>query len=92
MRIDTKNKIVFFANAKTGSTSLRKLMDKYNDKRFCKDFFSVENPTHIAPHLLCKKFEELHKKNEYIDHQYDEYFSFTTIRNPWARIVSAYNY
>ena len=31
MRIDTKNKIIYFANPKTGSTSLRKIMDDYNN-------------------------------------------------------------
>ena len=31
MRIDTKNKIIYLANPKTGSTSLREIMDEYCD-------------------------------------------------------------
>ena len=31
MRIDTKNKIIYLANPKTGSTSLQKVIDKYCD-------------------------------------------------------------
>ena len=31
MRIDTKNKILYLANPKTGSTSIRKLMDNKNN-------------------------------------------------------------
>ena len=92
MRIDTENKIVYFANPKTGSTSLRKMMDKYcdfsiikhlNNNNMYHDHWSINN-YNIIFNILNKQT----KSNIYLS----EYFSFTTIRNPWDRVVSAFKY
>ena len=92
MRIDTKNKIIYFANPKTGSTSLRNMMDKYCDFSLIKH---LEDNNMYHDHWSMNKYETIFlilnkqpKSNIYLS----EYFSFTTIRNPWARIVSAFNY
>lgn len=93
MRIDSKNKIIYFANPKTGSTSLRKMMDKKNNRNLMN--YLKENNKY-GHHWNFKKykliFDELSEVNNKISVNLDEYFSFTTIRNPWRRIVSAYKY
>ena len=93
MRIDTKNKIIYLANPKTGSTSLRKMMDKKNNRNLMN--YLKENNKY-RHHWNFKKykliFDELSEVNNKISVNLDEYFSFTTIRNPWSRIVSAYKY
>jgi len=87
MRIDTNNKILYLANPKTGSTSLRKLMDK---KSNCWPLLNQLKKNNL--------FHDHWSINEYKDIliQYDidtrDYFSFTTIRNPWDRMVSAFKY
>lgn len=92
MRIDTKNKIIYLANPKTGSTSLRKMMDEHCDlsiiqslkkNGFYHDHFSM-NRYNIIFQALNKQIESKIYLNEY--------FSFTTIRNPWDRVVSAFEY
>ena len=93
MRIDTKNKIIYLANPKTGSTSLRKIMDKKNNRNLM-NYLKENNKYH--DHWSFEKFklifDELSEVNNKISVNLDEYFSFTTIRNPWRRIVSAYKY
>ena len=92
MRIDTKNKIIYLANPKTGSTSLRKIMDNYNDRsimEYLKD--NIMYHDHWSINKYNTIFEILNKQtksNIYLSN----YFSFTTIRNPWDRTVSAFKY
>ena len=92
MRIDTNNKIIYFANPKTGSTSLRKMMDKYCDFSIIKQ---LNNNNMYYDHCNMSKYNTFFrilnkqtKSNIYLS----EYFSFTTIRNPWDRAVSAFKY
>ena len=86
MRIDTNKKVIYYANPKTGSTSLRQVMDKHQD-------FSLIN--HLKDN---NKFHD-HWSFQFRPVLADEfsidikdYFSFTTIRNPWDRVVSAFKY
>ena len=87
MQISHKYKFIFFSFPKTGSESVRRLLDPYSDihgvpfwKRITKNpFFS-----HISP------IETMAIFNEY-GWNYDDYYKFTFVRNPWARMVSLYN-
>lgn len=88
MRIDTKNKVIYFANPKTGSTSLRKLMDKYCDFSIIKH---LENHNMFHDHWSMNMYKVIFDSKLKIT-QLNDYFSFTTIRNPWNRIVSAFKY
>ena len=92
MRIDTKNKIIYFANPKTGSTSLREVMNKYCDFDIMK---ILKNNSMYHDHWGVSKyntiFQILNKEtNSNID--LNNYFSFTTIRNPWDKVVSGFKY
>jgi hypothetical protein len=87
MRISHKYKFIFFANPKTGSETVRKILDPYADIRPEYDFpiVSSSNPyySHMPPIELKKVF--LTKGLNF-----EEYFKFTMVRNPWARLVSLY--
>ena len=91
MRIDTKNKIIYLANPKTGSTSLRLLMDP-NSNKYLLNLLKEKNlyNDHYNINIFQKNFNKLNIDN--IDLNLKNYFSFTTIRNPWERIVSAFKY
>lgn len=86
MRISHKYKFIFFANPKTGSETVREILELYSDvssvqyrkKNYKNPFYS-----HISPKEVKQIFEEKRLC-------YDEYFKFTFVRNPWARLVSLY--
>ena len=86
MRIDTINKIIYIANPKTGSTSLRKMMDKYNDNKL---FNKLNNNNDFNHHYNFQQWKKILLKYEI---NIEDYFVFTTIRNPFKRIISYYNY
>ena len=46
MRIDTNNKVIYFSNPKTGSTSLRVMMDKYCDFSILKKTNEIHSNEH----------------------------------------------
>jgi hypothetical protein len=67
------NKIAFVHNQKTGGTSMERWL-----KRRCPDAIQVG-----FPHTLAR---EMH---EQLGHeQWEDYFSFGFVRNPWDRLVS----
>lgn len=86
MRIDTINKIIYIANPKTGSTSLRMMMDTYKDKELHK---KLEKNGDYSDHYNFKRWKKILLKYNI---NIDEYFVFTTIRNPFERVVSLYKY
>ena len=83
MRISHKYKFVFFSNPKTGSESIRAMLDPYSD------IFSKEKhpiyPNHIIPTKLKVRFVKM-------GWNWEEYFKFSFVRNPWDRLVSYYYY
>tara|TARA_R110002167_G_scaffold366019_1_gene592663 strand:+ start:205 stop:807 length:603 start_codon:yes stop_codon:yes gene_type:complete len=82
MRISHKHKFIFLAVPKTGSTTIRRCLDSYSDIHSIND---PEGPLHwhARPPELKEYFEEQHWN-------WDEYFKFTFVRNPWSRAVSMY--
>ena len=86
MKIDTINKVIYIANPKTGSTSLRDMMHTYRDKELHKKLLKNGD---YHPHHNFKKWKKILLKYNI---NIDEYFVFTTIRNPFKRIYSWYNY
>lgn len=92
MRIDTNNKVIYFANPKTGSTSVRKMMDKYCDYSLIKH---LNNNNMLNEHWSMNMFNTIFlilNKETKSNINLREYFSFTTIKNPWDRVVSAFKY
>ncbi|MDD4955629.1 MAG: sulfotransferase family 2 domain-containing protein [Candidatus Omnitrophica bacterium] len=81
MRISHKYKFIFFSNPRTGSESVRKALDPFSDI-----FSSVNDPVynnHITPEELKNHFLKM-------GWDWDKYFKFCFVRNPWDRLVSIY--
>lgn len=83
-------KILYLENPKCGSGSIRNFL-KYT---FVKDIrilqHIVENKTKYDDyHSNIKQTKEICCN---LNLEFDNYFSFTTIRNPWAKMVSLYHY
>ena len=86
MRISHRYRFVFFSNPKTGSESVRALLDPYSDIVGVPMWkMTPDNPfySHISPREVRQLFTER-------GWLYDDYCSFTFVRNPWARLVSLY--
>ena len=87
MRISHRHKFVFFSNPKTGSESVRALLDPYSEIAGIPLWeCSPEFPfySHIRPVELRTIFRER-------GWEFDDYYRFTFVRNPWARLVSLYH-
>lgn len=86
MRLSHTHEFIFFSNPKTGSESVRKLLDPYSDVAGVPMWQRTEEQpfyTHIKP----VEVREILNERGF---DYDEYFTFTFVRNPWARMVSLY--
>jgi hypothetical protein len=85
MRASTRLKFVFISNPKCASTSLRKALDAHSNIRA--NPRSPRRPLshHASARVVKAMFTEQGR-------DWSEYFSFTTIRNPWARVASLYHY
>jgi len=82
MRISHRLKFIFFSKPRCASTSIRKILDPYAD------ILSTDKHPfhHHVTALILKKY---FKENDY---EWDNYFKFITIRNPWEMIVSLFHY
>ena len=86
MRISHEHRFVFFASPKTGSRSVRKLLDAYAEihgrpaHEVTADFPFYN---HMRPVELRDVFSER-------GWDFDAYFKFVMVRNPWSRLVSLY--
>jgi hypothetical protein len=84
MRISHTFKFAFLSNPKCGSTTIRRILDKFCD---VKDI--PGNPPPYHPHTNALEIQNLFRKEGW---KFSDYWIFTTIRNPWARMVSYYHY
>ncbi len=86
MRISHRHRFVFFASPKTGSRSVRKLLDAHSEihgrpaDELTEDFPFYN---HMRPVELRDVFESR-------GWDFDAYFKFVMVRNPWSRLVSLY--
>jgi len=87
LRISHKYKFIFFPIPKTGSKSLSEYLNPVSDiisvlyKDITPDFPFYYHMTPI----------ELKKHFDYRGWDFDSYFKFTLVKNPWKRIASSYN-
>jgi hypothetical protein len=86
MKISHRYNFVFFCNPKTGSESVRDLLEPYSD--FSSTTYrqrTAENPfySHMRPVEARDCFNAL-------NWNFSAYQKFVFIRNPWARMVSLY--
>ena len=77
MIISHKHKFVFLQTTKTGSSSIYVTL---------KEKYKTVNPENHLNAVQAKRFFDEKKYN------WDEYFKFAFVRNPWDRYVSAYYY
>jgi hypothetical protein len=86
MRISHRHRFVFFASPKTGSRSVRKLLDAHSEihgrpaDELTEDFPFYN---HMRPVELRDVFESR-------GWDFDGYFKFVMVRNPWSKLVSLY--
>jgi len=82
VRISHKYKFVFICVPKTGSTAVRRALDEYSDISSSVD---LSYTFHITTQEL---------KQRFIDNgwDWDEYFKFGFVRNPWESQVSRWVY
>lgn len=86
MRISHKYKFIFFSFPKTGSESLRKMLDPYSDiKDVSYQDITPDNPfySHISPEEMQIIFKER-------GWDFDSYHKIVCVRNPFDRLVSLY--
>jgi hypothetical protein len=86
MRLSHRYRFIFFSNPKTGSESVRLLLDAYSDIKGVPYLQRTPaNPfySHITPRETRDIFETY-------GWDFESYFKLTFVRNPWARLVSLY--
>jgi hypothetical protein len=84
MLISHKHKFVFISIPKTGSTSVRNSLSQYGD------VFSSSDPnSRLYLHLKAKDLKKYFINNKW---NWDEYYKFAFVRNPWDSILSQYCY
>ncbi|NDG54279.1 MAG: hypothetical protein EBY39_14850, partial [Flavobacteriia bacterium] len=94
MIISNKHRYAFIRLHRTGSTSISRYLNNFEDKWTdlieqiaSRDDLSLVagkpvDPHHV-PYFLARHF---------VPDELDSYFSFTFVRNPWDRFVSAWKY
>ena len=82
MRASTRHKFIFIANPKCGTQSLRDALGPHSNMQGSRKQ-KVRN--HSPAFEVKERFDELGR-------DWSEYFSFITIRNPWVKTASLYNY
>jgi len=82
MRISHRSKFIFLSNPKCASSSIRGILDPYSD---IVKIPELKYPW--TPHVGAKDLKEYFHK---IGWDWTKYFKFTTVRNPWDRMVSQY--
>jgi hypothetical protein len=89
VRISHRYKFVFFANPKTGSSSVRQFLNPYSDVMPVQNFDcrTPENP--FYPHMRPVEARECFERFGW---DFYGYTKFTCVRNPWARLVSLFHH
>ena len=81
MRFSKVRKFIYLANPKTGSTSVRSMLDSISDHK------KLIKKKQYHDHWSAQEYKLVFKKNGL---NWDDYYVFTTIRNPWAKYLSNY--
>ena len=86
MRISHKYRFIFLANPRTGSTTVRSLLDQYSDiKGVHPDRINHEFPFH--EHISALELKEIFDSRGW---NWCDYKKFCLVRNPYDRVVSFY--
>jgi hypothetical protein len=84
MLISHKHKFVFISIPKTGSTSVRNSLSQYGDV-----FSSSDTKSPLYLHIKAKDLKKYFIENKW---NWNEYYKFAFVRNPWDSIISQYYY
>lgn len=83
--INHKYQYIFVHISKTGGSSVEHALDP--DVKVCSDISGDTGNTHLkGKHWSARQYQE-----EY-PHQYQSYFKFAFVRNPWDRMVSGWKW
>lgn len=84
MIISHKHKFIFFCNMKTGTTSIEKVLEPFQEgKEYNFDIKGIYNGKHVPPVIIKACLPQ---------DIWNNYFKFTFVRNPWDRFVSGWKY
>lgn len=83
--ISFKYRFIFLANMKCGSTTLHKLLKPYAD--LISDISIFQKP--IGKHDNARQVKSY---IETLGYKWEDFYVFTTIRDPLTRIISCYNF
>jgi len=86
MRISHRHRFVFFAAPKTGSRSVRKLLDPHSEIHG-RPGHDVTPEFPFYNHIRPVELRDIFQARGW---DFDGYFKFTMVRNPWSRLVSLY--
>ncbi len=86
MRISHRHRFVFFARPKTGSRSVRKLLGPYSEIHG-RPAHEVTADFPFYNHMRPVELREVFAARGW---DFDGYFKFVMVRNPWSRLVSLY--
>ena len=84
MRISHKHKFIFIHSIKTGGTSIRNYLNDYSD------IISVSDRR--SPFYFHVSAIEMEKYFQEQGWDWNNYFKFAFVRNPWDRVVSFYHH
>lgn len=87
MRISHRYRFIFFANPKTGSSSVRQFLDRWADVRPAESYRNRTAENAFYPHITPREAKPLIEERGW---DFAGYRKFTVVRNPWARLVSLY--
>jgi len=89
LRISHQYRFIFFANPKTGSSSVRQMLNLYSDMASVKNYLActAENP--FYPHMPPSEARPLFVERGW---GFGSYQKFVFVRNPWSRLVSLYEH
>ena len=86
MPVCRNKKIIFIHIPKNAGESIEKSLNIYNGNK-------VENIFGISDSIVLQHLTAIQLKNSYFDNsEWNEYFKFAVIRNPWSKAVSEYNW
>ncbi len=86
MRISHQHRFVFFASPKTGSRSVRKLLDAHSEIHG-RPAHEVTADFPFYNHMRPVELRDVFASRGW---DFDDYFKFVMVRNPWSRLVSLY--
>lgn len=93
MIISHEHKFILFCNPKTGSTSLEKTLEKYQEgEEFNQGIRQFSNASSSSMLFPNKHIPPLLLKAWLPQEIWDSYFKFVFVRNPWDWVVSEWKY